>query len=87
MKRLATLFFTLLFSALLTPEASACAACFGRSDSPLADGMNAGIFTLLVIIVGVLAGVAAFLIHLIRRANQPAAASGPASVSETLHCD
>jgi hypothetical protein len=32
----------------------ACAACYGKSDSPLAHGMNWGIFTLLGIIVPVL---------------------------------
>ena len=32
----------------------ACAACYGKSDSPLASGMNWGIFTLLGVIVPVL---------------------------------
>ena len=27
-----------------SPSAFACAACFGKSDSPLAQGMNWGIF-------------------------------------------
>lgn len=46
----------------------ACAACFGRSDSPMAQGMNMGIFTLLIVILTVLAGIATFFIYIIRRA-------------------
>jgi hypothetical protein len=33
------------------PSLFACAACYGKSDSPLASGMNWGIFTLLGVIV------------------------------------
>jgi hypothetical protein len=52
---------------LLEQNASACAACFGESDSPMADGMNAGIFTLLIVVGGTLAGIAGFFIYIIRR--------------------
>jgi hypothetical protein len=46
----------------------ACAACYGGpTNSPLASGMNWGIFTLLGIIVTVLVGFASFFIYLIRR--------------------
>ncbi|HVU27752.1 MAG TPA: hypothetical protein VHG71_08465 [Verrucomicrobiae bacterium] len=45
----------------------ACAACFGRSDSPLASAMNWGIFTLLGVIVTVLTCVTLFFVHVIRR--------------------
>ena len=60
----------LAFAVLLAgaADASACAACFGKSDSKLAEGMNAGIFTLLVVIGGVLAAIAGFFIFIIRRA-------------------
>ena len=52
----------------LNPSAvRACAACAGQSDSPMAQGMNWGIFSLLGIIVLVLAGVAGFFIYLARR--------------------
>ena len=45
----------------LAPQALfACSTCFGKSDSKMAEGMNAGIFTLLVVVVTVLAGIAAF---------------------------
>lgn len=50
------------------PDASACAACFGKNDGKLAQGMNAGIFTLLGIIGGVLFAIAGFFFFIIRRA-------------------
>lgn len=67
----------LLFSAMAVllcggPEAFACAACFGQSDSRMAQGMNMGIFALLGVITCVLGGVAAFFIHLARRSSPPA---------------
>jgi hypothetical protein len=52
---------------LLEQNAGACAACFGESDAPMADGMNAGIFTLLIVVGGTLAGIAGFFIYIIRR--------------------
>lgn len=55
-------------------NAFGCAACFGKSDSPMAQGMNMGIFSLLAVIVSVLAGVAGFFIYLARRSGQVAAA-------------
>ena len=57
-------------AALLTFAPSptfACAACYGRSDSPLASGMNWGIFTLLGVVVTVLLCVAGFFIFIVRR--------------------
>jgi len=50
------------------PDASACAACFGKSDSKLAEGMNAGIFALLGVIGGVLFAIDGFFFYLARRA-------------------
>ena len=46
----------------------ACAACFGKSDSNLAQGMNWGIVTLLAVVVFVLGSITAFFIFLARRA-------------------
>jgi hypothetical protein len=48
--------------------ALACAACYGQSDSPMAHGMNAGIFALLGVIGTVLCGAATFFVFLARRA-------------------
>lgn len=59
---------TLVLTALPN-TASACAACFGKSDSPLAKGMNMGILSLLVVVVFVLSGFAAFLIFLVKRSS------------------
>jgi hypothetical protein len=49
-------------------SAAACAACFGKSNDAMAQGMNVGIFALLVVIGSVLIGVASFAIFLARRA-------------------
>jgi len=59
----------------------ACATCFGQSDSPMAQGMNWGIFTLLGVIVTVLATVATFFVYLIRR--ETAAVNPPPSKTLT----
>jgi hypothetical protein len=45
----------------------ACAACYGRSNDPLAHGMNWGILTLLFIVVMMLTSIATFFFFLIRR--------------------
>ena len=58
----------LIFAVALAPSPLlACATCFGKSDAPMAQGMNWGIFTLLGVIVTVLATIASFFIYLIRR--------------------
>jgi len=61
----------------LPSSASACAVCFGKSDSALAQGMNMGILSLLVVVVFMWAGFAAFFIYLARRSA--AATSGKKS--------
>ena len=53
-----------------SPVASACTACFGKSDSNMARGMNMGIFALLLIITSVLCGVAGFFVFLAKRNAQ-----------------
>ena len=74
----------LLLLALCRPSAVfACAACFGQSDSPMASGMNWGIFSLLGMILLVLGGVAGFFVFLARRAAA-LAASSPAAASPVL---
>lgn len=65
--------FKFLFAALAlglafhSPSVFACAACYGKSDSPLAQGMNWGIFSLLAVVVCVLGGIASFFIYLARK--------------------
>jgi len=58
---------------LLPAAASACVACFGRSDSPMAKGMNMGIFTLLLVIMSVLLAISVFFLYILRRAEKMAA--------------
>ena len=60
--------FTLLV--LAAPRAAlACPVCFGQNDSPMAWGINMGIFAMLAVTGGVLAGFATFFVHLMRRAR------------------
>ena len=68
-RRLAILALVALALLLVSaPNASACAACFGASDSKLAEGMNAGIFALMGFIGSVLVAIAAFFFYIVRRA-------------------
>ncbi len=68
--------------ALLAPRAAlACPVCFGQNDSPLAAGINWGIFAMLAVTGGVLVCFATFFIHPMRRArlvdrSESAAAAG-----------
>ena len=42
----------------------ACAACYGASDSPMAKGMNWGIFSLLGVVAVVLGSIATFFVFI-----------------------
>ena len=63
-------------SAALAPiPAQACATCYGGNiESPMTDGMNLGIFTLMGVIGTVLLTFGAFLIFIFRRSAALAAA-------------
>ena len=50
-----------------TQNIFACAACYGKSDSPMAWGMNAGIMTLLVVVGVVLSGITGFFVYIAKR--------------------
>ena len=57
----------LFVTATLAPSPLfACAACYGKSDSPLASGMNWGIFTLMGVILTVLTCITLFFVHVSR---------------------
>ena len=58
----------------LPSAARACAACYGQSDSPLAQGFNWGILSLLAVVVCVLGAITGFFVFLARRAAAQAAA-------------
>jgi hypothetical protein len=61
----------------------ACAACYGANiDSPMAQGMNWGIFTLLGVIGTVLATFLTFLIYIIRKSEALNAAAEAAKAAE-----
>jgi hypothetical protein len=73
------------FAATLNPAPLlACAVCYGASDSPLAQGMNWGILTLLGVIVAVLAGVFAFFVHVGRTAARLQSGAPAPTPSEKL---
>ena len=65
----------LLVLALALPvRALACATCYGASDSPLAQGMNWGIATLLAVVGTVLSFIVVFFVHVGRRSARLQAA-------------
>jgi hypothetical protein len=80
-----------LFCAAAFQPASvlACAACYGASDSPMAKGMNWGIFSLLAVVGMVLGSVATFFVFIGKKAAavaneenaNPAAKSEPTQKS------
>ncbi|HZV35678.1 MAG TPA: hypothetical protein VFB72_13975 [Verrucomicrobiae bacterium] len=66
--------------ALSAQSAMACAMCYNSPvDSPLAKGMDWGIFSLLFVIVCVLGTIASFFIYLARKS---AAVNNPAPVPD-----
>ena len=75
----------LLLSAALHPNSVfACAACYGQSDSPMAKGMNWGIMSLLVIVVGVLSSIATFFVYLAKKSSTVAIVAAPAPLLESI---
>ena len=69
----------LAFAALRPSPLLACAACYGRSDSALAQGMNWGIFTLMGVILTVLTCILVFFVHIIRKEEKMTNDSAPAN--------
>ena len=76
MKKLARniLFAALLLAVTAPSSLFACAACYGASDAPMAQGMNYGIFTLLGVVLSVLSVFVVCFVHIVRK-------------SETMHRD
>lgn len=74
-----------LFAALLLTPAPlwACAACYGQSDSPLAKGMNWGIFSLLAVVATVLGTITTFFVYIGKR-SAAAEIDKPASAHTTM---
>ena len=74
-----------VFCAALPHSVLACATCFGKTDSRLAEGMNMGIFSLLAVVVVVLGGIASFFVYLAKRSSAVAAAPQPGRLAESTH--
>ncbi len=55
--------------------ALACPVCFGGAEGPMRDGLNAGILVLLAVTAAVLAGFAAGIVTIVRRARLQAIAA------------
>jgi len=64
----------------------ACAACYGQSDSSMAQGMNWGIAALLAVTMPVLATIAAFFIYLSKRAASAKAANSATGLWGAATC-
>ena len=85
MNRFFKVTFSLLALALLAQPASsfACSACYGASDSPMARGMNWGIFSLLAVVVCVLSTFATFFVFLAKKSAAVSAEMAPDSKPES----
>jgi hypothetical protein len=81
-KILKTIFAAAALAAFAPSPLFACAACYGKSDSPLASGMNWGIFTLMGVVVTVLASIASFFVYIIRKEAALAAKAAAENLSE-----
>jgi heme/copper-type cytochrome/quinol oxidase subunit 2 len=78
-----TIFWLVTLAALWLPQAAqACAVCFGNPDSKLNQGMLAGVFVLLMVVVAVLGGFVALFVFLARRAAEAAALEEPSKESK-----
>jgi hypothetical protein len=78
-----TILLAVTLAAFAPSSLFACAACYGRSDSPLAGALNWGIFTLLGVVVTVLTCIAVFFVHIVRKeeaANNDMTPKNPSDV-------
>ena len=67
MKASSSIIFGFVLMGLMGPAAQACSVCFGDPNSSLSKGAVAGVSVLLLVVLGVLGGVAAFFVHVSRR--------------------
>jgi hypothetical protein len=75
-KSLSRIILPLALIAFAPAKVLACVTCYGGNiDSPMADGMNWGIFTLLGVVGTVLAAFLTFLIYAIRKSEAMNAAA------------
>ena len=76
MKMLKSSIIALLMLAF-SPAAQACSVCFGDPNSLLSKGAVAGVGVLLLVVMGVLGGVAAFFYYVAKRTASLAAQNQP----------
>ena len=82
-RKLKILLAAMLCALVLHPASLfACAACYGASDSPMAKGMNWGIFSLLGVVVMVLGSIASFFVFIGKKYAE-AANSSEADAAKT----
>ena len=67
MRKLSKIILAAAMAVLSPSPLLACATCYGKSDAPLAHGMNWGILTLLGVVVMMLSSIATFFVFLMRR--------------------
>ena len=60
---------------LSAAAASACPSCYGAADSPMVDGMNTAVMSMVGIIAMVLTGIASFFMAMKRRMERLSDAS------------
>ena len=73
---------------LLPQSVVACAACAGgKSGDAMAQGMNMGIFALLIVVGGVLTGFACFAVFLARRAARFPLPTGSSADGQEVETD
>ena len=84
-KRLSHAVATLCLTAALPSTLLACPVCFGAADSPMTQGMNMGILSLLGITGTMLAGIATLLLRFRKRLARVQAAQESFEARRTLH--
>lgn len=52
------------------PSLNACTACFGKTDEALAQGMNAGIYVMLIFVVAAWVLFGSFFVFIARRSQR-----------------
>ena len=63
--------FSFLAAALMAmPSLNACTACFGKTDEALAQGMNAGIYVMLIFVVAAWVLFGSFFVFIARRSKR-----------------
>ena len=82
MRKLFAIGMAAVFATLAPTQLFACAACYGKSVSALAQGMNWGIFTLLGVVGMVLGGIATFFVFLAKKSATISAGKADAASPE-----